>query len=338
MLRRLRHSPPPTLRAQVAAVIALLSFIPNLGVTLMFGGGEPLLLAWLLVVVLASAGIGAYLARRLVRPLTAFAAEVRAGEPQGAHPEDPAELRELRRAFARLLGGLREERARRDAFTATLIHDLKTPIIAASHLTAALAGELPPAERREIAGAMGAEHARLLRLVGQLSDAHRMERPDFAVSPAPCDLAAQAGPLLSRLGPLAHERGLRLTLCGAGQARLDPAAFERALTNLLENALRYARSRVHLQLAPGRVRVFDDGPGLLRPLRELARPFAGEQVCIAWERYTAGTAGLGLYIATRVMQAHGGALGHRRLLGHTVFTLDFPGPTPDACAGEAAHA
>lgn len=330
MLRRLRHGPPPTLRVQVAAVIALLSFIPNLGVTLMFGGGEPLLLAWLLVVVLASAGIGAYLARQLVRPLTAFAAEVRAGEPLAAHPEDPAELRELRRVFARLLAGLREERARRDAFTATLIHDLKTPIVAAAHLTVALAGDLTPPQRREIADAMAAEHARLLRLVGQLSDAHRMERPDFAVSPAPCDLAAQAGPLLARLAPLARERGVQLRLCGAGSAPLDPAAFERALTNLLENALRYAQGRVHLRLSPGRVQVIDDGPGLLRPLADLARPFAGEQVHIAGRPYTAGTAGLGLYIATRVMQAHGGALGYRRLRGHTVFTLDFP--------GEAAHA
>jgi len=101
---------------------------------------------------------------------------------------------------------------------------------------------------------------------------------------------------------------------GAGLARGERLLVERALANLLENALRHAKSRVRLRVGEGVLLVEDDGAGLPLPLEALARPFLqGEG--------RRGSAGLGLYTAKRVAEAHGGRL--------------FPceGPLGGACLG-----
>ena len=78
--------------------------------------------------------------------------------------------------------------------------------------------------------------------------------------------------------------------------------------NLLSNAARYANSNILIDVFPGLVRISDDGPGLGAPLDELSQPFNDQGVDIAGRRYAAGAGGLGLFIARRVMEAHGGRL------------------------------
>ncbi|HNR00705.1 MAG TPA: ATP-binding protein, partial [Trueperaceae bacterium] len=78
--------------------------------------------------------------------------------------------------------------------------------------------------------------------------------------------------------------------------------------NLVSNAGRYARSEVRLEVFNNMVRVQDDGPGLPAPLEQLAQPFVGRTVEIAGKEYAGGTGGLGLFIARRVLEAHGGRL------------------------------
>src|SRR5690606_26556662 len=114
--------------------------------------------------------------------------------------------------------------------------------------------------------------------------------------------------LAQRLEPLISERGIALTLTGAASAFIDRREVERALYNLLSNAARYAQSSILVDVFPGLVRISDDGPGLGAPLEELAQPFNDQGVDIAGRRYAAGAGGLGLFIARRVMEAHGGRL------------------------------
>ena len=128
------------------------------------------------------------------------------------------------------------------------------------------------------------------------------------------NLRALAEDLLLRYRDEAKRRGLLLEVEGAGLARGERLLVERALANLLENALRHAKSRVRLRVGEGVFLVEDDGEGLPLPLEALARPFLqGEG--------RRGSAGLGLYTAKRVAEAHGGRL--------------FPceGPLGGACLG-----
>lgn len=309
---------PGTLRAQFALVIALLSFLPNIVIVLVLvrltGLTDlSLILAWMLVVALASGGVGYALSFALLRPLTRLTLEVNRGRLGEAHADDPDEVRSLRAAFSRLLGRLGQERDRRNAFMATLVHDLKTPLIATSHLVGVLRDHpVGERDRAEIFGQLLHENGRLLNLVGQMADAHKFEREGVTIALAEVDLRDLGEKLLARFRARGDEVGVRLALEGAGRAAVDAGQLERALSNLLDNAVRYARSQVRLCVGDGTLRVQDDGPGLAQPLVELAQPFNAQPVEIAGHRYTAGTAGLGLFIARRIAEAHGGALRYRR--------------------------
>jgi signal transduction histidine kinase len=339
-----------TLRMQFTLVIFLLAFLPNLVLTLPARQGEAALTltAWMILVAAVCGAVGYVLSGVLLRSLSRLEIEVGRGSFAQPHADDPAEIRALRGAFSDLLGRLATEQQRRNAFMATLVHDLKTPLIATGHLTRILTDHpLPDAERREIGRELLAENARLLALVGQMADAHRFEREEVRLSPQPSDLHALLCGVTRRLEAQAQARGLTLSVAGTGQAPADPAVLERAVTNLTENALRYARTRVELAVTPAGVEVRDDGPGLGAPLLELAQPFNAQPATIAGQQYTAGTTGLGLFIARRIAEAHGGSLAYTRAAGlppdppahtpvppalapvpHSIFALNLPEVTP----------
>ncbi|CAM4057196.1 sensor histidine kinase [Deinococcus frigens] len=319
-----------TLRTQFALVIFLLAFLPNLVLTLTAQPNLPAgaLLGWMLLVGVLCGMVGYVLSGALLRPLSRLQAEVEGGELT-PHTDDPAEILLLRRAFSDLLGRLGTEQTRRNAFMATLVHDLKTPLIAAGHLTHALVNlPLPEAERREVGTQMGAETARLLALVQQMADAHRFEREDVMVQTVPTDLRALLDDVARRVQPQAGCGGLTLSVEGHGYALADAPVLERAVTNLTENAIRYAHSRVELHITPDGLVVADDGPGLGGSLAQLAQPFTSQPTTIAGQQYTAGTAGLGLFIARRIAEAHGGELryAHR----------PYPLPDPDTAISNSA--
>lgn len=322
-----------TLRAQFALVIALLSFIPNVVVALTLGRvtGVLPLVTWMVLVAALSGMIGYLLSGALIRPLARLTSELRAHGDLAARVDDPGEVRALRAAFRALFSKLDEEQGRRNAFMATLVHDLKTPIIATSHLITVLRDHpLPAADQAQVYAQVLDENARLLHLVQKMADAHKFERDDVPLSLRPADLRRVAGGVLERFRGQVGGR-LNLALSGEGRAEVDTPELERALSNLIENALRYASRAVRVEAGPGALRVLDDGPGLVAPLSQLAQPFNAQPVEIAGERYTAGTAGLGLYIARRVAEAHGGRLSYRRESGWSVFELDLP-PAPKLTA------
>ncbi len=317
---------------QVALVIAFLSALPNmiLVITALLpvyrsadGGAEAVLgwpvVLWLVGVVALSALVGYVLSGQLLAPLTRATREVEA-LPRAASrlaaarvpmsPDDPAEVVGLKRSFNALLAQVEVQEARRNAFTAALMHDLKTPLIAANNLLAVVRDDdnLDRASRVELVTRLGREMEALIDLVQKLVDAHRLERADVPLSRRDTSLLDLAAVVMQRLAPLAEERGLKVTVAGEGRARVDVREAERALYNLFSNAVRYARTSIHVEVFTAMVRVQDDGPGLPAPLEQLAQPFVGRTVEIAGKEYASGTGGLGLFIARRVLEAHGGRL------------------------------
>ena len=258
----------------------------------------------------------------LLRPLSRLTGELARGafrpvaeEAAGRLSDDPQEIRALRGAFSGLLERLGTEQGRRSAFMATLVHDLKTPLVATGHLIRTLSNRpLPELERHALGTHLLTENARLLGLVQQMADAHRFEREDVRLSPAETDLRALLERVAARLGQGRVVPGARVLVLGEGEAAVDAAVLERAVSNLADNALRYARTRLELRAGRQGVSVCDDGPGLPEgaSVASLAQPFNAQPVEIAGQRYTAGTAGLGLYIVRRIAEAHGGQLRYRR--------------------------
>lgn len=325
-----------SLRARLALVIALLAFLPNLVLALTLGlMGEgpwlPLLL-WLLFLALVSALVGYFLARGLLRPLEELTralaylslregpvSELRLPPSRGTPPEEVALLR---RRFTELLERLKGLLEAREAFYAALAHDLKTPLLSAIRALAYLekADDLGREKRVALLHQLKEELERGYRLVENLLALSRTEtRPPQGET---LNLRALAEDLLLRYRETAAARGLRLGLEGAGLGRGERLLVERALANLLENALRHARTQVRVRVEPGALEVEDDGPGLPLPLEALVQPFrqgTGHR----------GSFGLGLYTAARVAEAHGGRLlAPPGQLGGARLRLELGPPSP----------
>lgn len=317
-----------SLRVQLAWVIAALSGLPNLvlvGALLLpaysrsgalTAGTWVLVLAWLAAVVGISVFVGYALSAQVLAPLTSMTEAIEA-LPRSAFDarlpvgdKEPGEVAAVKRAFNALLQEVRQGQARRNSFTAALMHDLKTPLVAANHLLTVVRDDegLTRQRRIDVVRRLLTENRAMIELVQKMVDAHRLELEDVPLKRERVELGTLLDHVLERIRPLARERSVEVAAQGAATANVDPEEVERALYNVLSNAVRYARSRIEVEVFPGMVRISDDGPGLPRPLEVLAQPFNGQPVDIAGQRYTAGTGGLGLFIARRVLEAHGGRL------------------------------
>jgi signal transduction histidine kinase len=114
--------------------------------------------------------------------------------------------------------------------------------------------------------------------------------------------------LVARFAARANEREIKLEATGTGAALVSKPELERAVSNLLENAIRYATHKVNVLVEGASLTVVDDGVGLPTSLEELAMPFNTQHVELAGQQYTSGTGGLGLFIAQRIAASHGGTL------------------------------
>ena len=310
------------------------------------GGAALPLGLWLIAVAALSALMGWMLSGALLKPLSRLTGELARGEfrpalesapsgglAAGLAPEirgslpsgEPQEILALRGAFGGLLERLGTEQGRRSAFMATLVHDLKTPLVATGHLIRTLSSRpLPELERHAVGEHLLTENARLLELVQQMADAHRFEREDVSLNASNTDLRALLEQVAARIrqgrsalgGTVLSGTGLavQVLVSGEGHASVDAAVLERAVANLADNALRYASHHLELRVGSGGLSVCDDGPGLPEgsSIDTLAQPFNAQPVEIAGQKYTAGTAGLGLYIVRRISEAHGGDLSYHR--------------------------
>jgi signal transduction histidine kinase len=315
-----------SLQTQVALVIALLSLLPNLVMALLLllpsvrGGGAPVpwlpLLLWLGVVVILSVVIGYYLSRQLLLPLSRLSGQLATLGHLGAGrvrvdpaPTDPAEVATLKQSFNALLAQVALEQRHRDSFMAALTHDLKTPLIAANHLLTVIRDDdaLSREERIGLVSQLQRENDSLIALVQKLVDAHKVEQ-GLPLQRQSVALETLVEGVARRVGPLARERGVAIEVRGSARASVDARELERALYNLVSNAVRYAHKLIRVEIFAGVIRLADDGPGLPAPLEELAQPFNAQPLEIAGKHYSAGSGGLGLYIARRLIEAHGGRL------------------------------
>ncbi len=302
-------------------------------------------LAWPALGMLALLGVFCWWAiRRLLEPLDRTAARIAAKSADDLEAVplalEPRELQPLVRAFngvlERLAGALQAERR----FTADAAHELRTPL-------AALRMRIQLLQRQRQQDGHGATPAELqtLRddvdrstaLVESLLTLARLDplRPQTLVKES-VSLAAEFGQLERLLGARARGKGMTLVLeRQVDSVHAEPTLLHSALTNLIDNALRYgaAGGWVRVQALPlagadvdagaGGVQlaVRDDGPGVAPA--ERAR--LGERFFRVLGTGETGN-GLGLSIVERTAALHGAALRFEggldgRGLG---VVLDFP--------------
>jgi two-component system osmolarity sensor histidine kinase EnvZ len=245
---------------------------------------------------------GAWLiASTLSRPLGAIAAAAgevgRGSAPAPLAETGPREIRTVSRAFNRMAGALAAMERERAMVLAGISHDLRTPL---SRLRLAL--EMSGADRASAEG-MGTDMEEIDKVIAQfLSFAKGEDEPQ-----AQGDLEK----LLAEIAESYGKRELQVSLRRGGVApfRFAPLAIGRAVSNLVDNALRYAGGEIEITVQRDGdrvvVEVLDRGPGVpAGEVERLKRPFTR----LDEARSGPGGAGLGLAIVDRIARAHGGSL------------------------------
>ncbi len=278
-------------------------------------------------------------------PLTAGERRVGWIDLERPRPGSAAARRRLLPALGSLLGvAVDRERLQREAVEAEALrrsdalktavlravsHDLRTPLMAILTSASALSREdlaLGKQDRAELLATIEGEAARLDRLVDDLLDLSRLQAGAVDSQPAPWavdDLVVQA---LGELGPQAARVEVTLPDYPA-IVSVDARQVERALVNLIENALKYSpptepvRVQVSSHGPTAVVRVVDHGPGVGRDeLEQIFEPFQRGRTAS-----TVQGAGLGLAISRGFADANGGRVWaeSRRGQGAT-FVLELP--------------
>ncbi|MHB8531204.1 MAG: ATP-binding protein [Solirubrobacteraceae bacterium] len=199
--------------------------------------------------------------------------------------------------------------AREQTFMADASHELRSPLaILKAELEVALVGEDRPEELRRAIASAAEEAARLSALSEDLLTLSHADHGRVRLEVEPLDVCDLLTEVAGRFSGLATRAGVQITVQAASGMTLmaDRRRLERALSNLIDNALHQGARSVLLSAAEqkGRLqlRVRDDGHGF--PEDFLGQAF--ERFARADPTRTSGGAGLGLSIVRAVAEAHGG--------------------------------
>jgi signal transduction histidine kinase len=235
-------------------------------------------------------------------------------------------------AFYDLTGIRRLETMRRD-FVANVSHELKTPLTAIRGFAETLVSELTErAQHTQFAETIRANAERMHLLVDDLLDLSKIESGGWTPTPGRVDVAAAASDAMNPYRSAAQARGVTLRLdVAADTVNADPVALRQALTNLVENAVRYTPPG-------GDVVVFSKpdagGAGVWVGVRDTGAGIAPEHLPRIFERFyrvdaarsrAEGGTGLGLSIVRHLVEAHGGrAVAESEVGKGTTISLYFP--------------
>ena len=260
----------------------------------------------LVLVAAALAGwlLARQITRRLVR-LTEVAERVSDGGLAGvAVPGGGGdEVGRLATAFDRMLARLADSRADQERLVQDAAHELRTPLTSLRTNASVLRrfGELSPDSRTRLLADVDGETKELTHLVDELVEL--ATRRYEAEQPEPVVL----GEIAERAADRVRRRTGRVISVDADTATLtgQPKALERAVSNLLENAVKFdPAGPVGVVVRDGRVQVLDHGPGI-----------GDEDASHVFDRfYRADEArglpgsGLGLSIVREIALAHGGSV------------------------------
>jgi len=247
---------------------------------------------------------------------------------------------ELRRVRAELRGHydlLKKQRddlmrlqLQKERLMAFVVHDLKNPVHAMDlHAQLLLLEELP-ADAREAVLHIRAGARRLSQMILNLLDVSKADEGRLVPQRSEVDLVGLIADVLAETAVLATDRSIALrSEAGGVSVRADRDLLRRTLTNLVENAIRYAPEGTAVTISAAvsadgtQIRVADEGRGIPAALRDrVFDPFvqgdSGNHDDLRANR------GLGLSFCKTAVEAHGGAIWVEDGSPGAVFCLRFP--------------
>lgn len=243
----------------------------------------------------------------------------------------PEELGDLAREFNAMLERIDRGYRRLQEFSADLAHELRTPIaILLGRSQVALSQQRTAPELREVLEGDIEQLERLSRLIGDMLFIAQAEHGQAVLQLEPVELQAEARHVAEYLSLVAEEKGVEVRVRGEAAVRADRLLVQRAITNLVSNAVRHARagSKVEIDIVAGQREAS-------LTVANRGEPIAGAHLERIFDRFYrvdasrarhSGGAGLGLAIVRSIMQAHGGSVSASSDAGSgtTTFRLAFP--------------
>ncbi len=291
-------------------------------------------LIWLTVGLsaLATALLGAWAARSGLRPLRRMgevAASVSAHSLTQRLPQQqmPAELADLAQAFNAMLERLDDAFQRLSAFSADIAHELRTPLSnLLTHTQVILTQPRPLEDYREALHSNLEELQWMAQLVNDMLYLAKADHGLLVPKRESLALADEVDALLEFFALLAEDAQISLVREGTAHVAGDRGMLRRALSNLLDNALRFTPvgGEVRVRIEDGiRLTVENSGEGI--PAQLLPRLFDRfYRADPARHEGSSEHAGLGLAITQSIVRAHGGRIFCESEAGWTRFVIELP--------------
>jgi two-component system heavy metal sensor histidine kinase CusS len=277
--------------------------------------------------------LGLLLLRRGLQPLRQLSEAVRGIDLRSLDQRlpatgTPAELLEPVQALNGMLARLDDSVQRLSQFSADLAHEIRTPL----HTLLASNGQAlnhprTAAEYQEVLASNMEEFERLKRMAENLMFLARAEQAERALNLQTLDLHSVGSELCDYFEALADDRDLRLDNQLHGELLADQQLLQRALGNLLANAVRHADSGTVISL-----RRRDESGWCWLQVHNHGPAIAPEHLGKLFDRFyrvdpsraePGDSGGLGLAIVQSIMQLHGGQVRVSSDADGTIFELGF---------------
>ena len=272
-------------------------------------------------------------------------AQIKPVEPQGPH-----EVQELTRAFNGMIARTQASQKSQREFVANVSHELKTPLTSVQGFAQAILDGTADTDesRQQAAQIIYDESARMHRMVLDLLDLARLDAGTADITMSPVNMSALLNAIAEKFTPQSQRAGVEIKVEIAGALPTISADGDRlaqVFTNLVDNALKFTPRGGVITLSAAlesdgslsdksiskltdsrimRISVSDTGAGI--PVESQAyifdRFYQADPSRKGGEKHGAG---LGLAIASEIVQAHGGRISVRSRLGEgTSFDVFLP--------------
>lgn len=242
----------------------------------------------------------------------------------------PQELSELAHGINFMLHRLDSGVQKLSEFSDDLAHELRSPItnlMCKAQVT--LSRERPPEEYKAVLESCTKELERVGRIVSDMLFLAHVSHPAALVPFTRISLDAEALRVIDLFSMSAEEQHISLSISGAGSILGDRLMIQRAISNLLSNALRHSpigsTISILIETHAEQVSLSVGNPGIGIPVQHLPHLFERFYRVDQSRSRSAGSTGLGLAIVRSIMSLHQGAVEVRSLpAGVTTFRLCFP--------------
>ena len=268
-----------------------------------------------LIVVLITIGVLIFpLSKRLTRPILELHrlgrewAEGRLEKRAPVRGKD--EISELAGTFNTMAENLQRMLDQRKEFLASISHELKSPL-ARMRIALELLSERTEGQTNTVSLIQNIQEeiAESEKLIEQLLVLSKIEMNAPSIK-EPVQLEKVTAKAIQQVAPLAHRAGIDLICSGSAMIAGDLHQLERAMTNVLENAVKFSESpaQVNIRIASEKGSAFwrcvDEGSGIAKEEREkIFQPYYRGSRAAGKDG-----SGLGLFIAKRIVDMHGGTI------------------------------